>query len=45
LFLKDSEEEREEAAEDSERPSEPILYRNILGTKISLAVPEEELPW
>jgi hypothetical protein len=40
-----SEEDQSETAEDSPRPAEPVLYRNILGTRVGLAVPEEELPW
>jgi hypothetical protein len=34
-----------EAMEDSARPSEAVLYRNILGTRTGLPVTEEELPW
>ena len=31
--------------EDRERPYEPVNYRNILGSRVGLPVPEEELPW
>jgi hypothetical protein len=34
-----------ESLEDIVRPSEAVLYRNILGTRIGSPVTEEELPW